>query len=77
MASIGQRNYFRKRIDFSSFETEAAACLSPDELAWVKGKKNAATQLLARQAQHLTTLKRQGLITGISSSIAYATQPPG
>ncbi|GAA4469170.1 bestrophin family ion channel [Nibrella saemangeumensis] len=62
IASVRQRNYFRKRIDFSSFETEASACLSPDELAWIKSKRNAATQLLDRQSQHLAALRRRKLI---------------
>ena len=60
--SVRQRNYFRRRIDFSSFEEEAACCLSADELAWIKTKKNKATQLLDRQSQHLATLKRRGLL---------------
>jgi ion channel-forming bestrophin family protein len=62
IASVRQRNFFRKRIDFSSFEEEAACCLSPEELEWVKGKRNAATQLLDRQSQHLAQLKRRGLL---------------
>ncbi len=53
MASVRQRNFFRKRIDFSSFDEEAAGCLSPQELEWVKETRNAATQLLDRQSQHL------------------------
>ncbi|GAB4025039.1 bestrophin family protein [Spirosoma koreense] len=60
--SIRQRNYFRQRIDFSSFEEEAARCLSSEELAWIDTKKNKATQLLDRQSQHLADLKSRGLL---------------
>jgi putative membrane protein len=62
MASIRQRKYFEKHVDFSSFELEACDCLSNEELEWVKNKKNGATQLLDRQSQHLAQLKRRGLI---------------
>jgi putative membrane protein len=62
-ASRRQREYFAKRIDFSSFEAEATTCLSPEELTWIKTKKNAATQLLDRQALHLAQLRSRGMIT--------------
>ncbi|GAB3959342.1 bestrophin family ion channel [Spirosoma harenae] len=61
--SVRQRNYFKRRIDFSSFDEEAAKCLSSEELAWINTKKNKATQLLDRQSQHLADLKRRGLLT--------------
>ncbi len=57
VASERQRRYFQKRIDFSSFETDASLCLSKQELEWIKTKKNAATQLLDRQSQHLAELR--------------------
>ena len=60
--SIRQRAFFRKKIDFSSFDEEAAGCLSDDEFAWINTKKNKATQLLDRQSQHLASLKRRGLL---------------
>ncbi|MFC5412698.1 bestrophin family protein [Larkinella bovis] len=63
MDSVRQRNFFRQRIHFSSFEEEATRCLSPDELAWINTKKNKATQLLDRQAQHLAALKNKGWLT--------------
>lgn len=61
-ASRRQRDYFAKRIDFSSFEKDAAACLSKEEMDWALKKKNLATQLLDRQSQHLAQLKKRGLI---------------
>jgi putative membrane protein len=61
-ASRRQRTYFEKRIDFSTFDVDAKKCLSADELAWIKTKKNAATQLLDRQSQHISTLHQKGLI---------------
>lgn len=62
MATVRQRNYFEKRIDFSSFEKDASGYLSNDELEWVKTKKNCAAQLLDKQSQHLAQLKKRGLI---------------
>lgn len=62
MAAIRQKRYFEKRIDFSSFEKDAADYLSKEELEWAQGKSNCATQLLDRQSQHLMQLKRRGLI---------------
>lgn len=63
IASMRQRKYFEKRIDFSNFEKDASVCLSEEELAWIKLKKNGATQLLDRQSQHLKSLKDRGLLT--------------
>jgi ion channel-forming bestrophin family protein len=56
-ASNRQRKYFEKRIDFSSFDAEASTCLTKEELDWIKQKKNAATQLLDRQSQHIAELR--------------------
>lgn len=56
-ASERQRRYFQKRIDFSSFEVDASLCLSKEDLEWIKKKKNAATQLLDRQSQHIAELR--------------------
>lgn len=56
-ASNRQRKYFEKRIDFSTFDAEASTCLAKEELDWIKGKKNAATQLLDRQSQHIAELR--------------------
>jgi putative membrane protein len=60
--SVRQRNYFQKRINFSSFDEEASTCLSSEELAWINTKKNKAAQLLDRQSQHLAALKIRGLL---------------
>lgn len=62
IASTRQRRYFEKRIDFSDLITDTSSCLSKEEHEWIKGKKNAATQLLDRQSQHLAQLKRRGLL---------------
>jgi len=61
-ATLRQRRFFEKRINFSTFEADAAPYLDEQELAWLKHKKNPAVQLLDRQAQHLLSLKRHGLI---------------
>lgn len=61
-ASERQRRYFEKRINFSNFETDAANYLSTEELAWIKTKKNQATQLLDKQSRHLAELNRAGVI---------------
>ena len=60
--SVRQRKFFRKRINFSSFDEDVSCCLSDKEFAWIKTKKNQATQLLDRQSQHLAALKRRGLL---------------
>jgi ion channel-forming bestrophin family protein len=57
IASERQRRYFEKRVDFSSFDADASVCLSKEDLEWIKTKKNAATQLLDRQSQHLAELR--------------------
>ena len=61
-ASRRQRRYFEKRIDFSTFQTDAAQCLSQEDLAKLKNKHNAATQLLDMQSQHIASLKSKGWI---------------
>jgi putative membrane protein len=61
-ATLRQRRYFDKRMDFSSFEKEASACLSEEEMAWVMRSGNRTTQLLDLQSQHLADLKRRGLL---------------
>ncbi len=61
-ASRRQRRYFEKRIDFSTFETDAAQCLSQEDLERLKNKHNAATQLLDMQSQHISSLKFKGWI---------------
>lgn len=65
IATIRQRNFFKKRIDFSSFEHDASGCLSDEECAWIKDRKNAATQLLDRQSQHIARLRERGLINDL------------
>jgi ion channel-forming bestrophin family protein len=62
IASRRQRRYFEKRIDFSTFEQDASAYLSKEELDWIKTKKNSATQLLDKQSQHLAQLRKRGLL---------------
>ncbi|HEY3404980.1 MAG TPA: bestrophin family ion channel, partial [Ohtaekwangia sp.] len=61
-ASNRQRNYFSKRIDFSTFDHDASECLTAEELEWVKKKKNAATHLLDKQSQHIAELRNLGFI---------------
>lgn len=61
-ATMRQRRFFEKRIDFSTFEKDAAGYLSKEELEWIKTKKNPGTQLLDKQSQHLAELKKRGLI---------------
>jgi ion channel-forming bestrophin family protein len=63
MASVRQRRFFEKRINFSTFEEEGASYLSASELEWVKTKKNMASQLLDRQSQHIASLKADGIIS--------------
>jgi putative membrane protein len=62
-SSRRQRAYFRKRIDFSSFEKEAEPLLSPSEFEWIKTKKNKATQLLEQQSTHLAELAEKGWLS--------------
>ncbi|HEX6225153.1 MAG TPA: bestrophin family ion channel, partial [Chryseolinea sp.] len=59
-SSRRQRRYFERRINFSSFEADAAQCLSQAELEQLKNKHNKATQLLDMQAQHIRSLKAKG-----------------
>jgi ion channel-forming bestrophin family protein len=61
-ASRRQRRFFEKRINFSTFEADAAACLSREDLERLKDKHNAATQLLDMQSQHLAMLMAKGWI---------------
>lgn len=61
-SSNRQRNYFSKRIDFSTFDHDASECLSPAEMEWIRNKKNAATHLLDKQSQHLADLRKRGFI---------------
>lgn len=56
-ASNRQRRYFEKRIDFANFDVDASTCLTKEELDWIKQRKNAATQLLDRQSQHIAELR--------------------
>jgi putative membrane protein len=62
MASVRQRRFFEKRVDFSNFEKDVSSFLSREEFEWIKTKKNSAAQLLDRQSQHLAQLKKRGLI---------------
>ena len=62
-SSRRQREYFRKRIDFSSFEAESGNLLSAEELAWVATKTNKAAQLLEQQSAHLAELAAKGWLT--------------
>jgi putative membrane protein len=66
VASARQRRYFERHLDFSSFDVDVSLCLSPEELEWVKTKKNAATQLMDRQSQHLARLRKEGLLNDFS-----------
>ncbi len=61
-ASKRQRTYFEKRFDFNMYEKAIAKYLTPEEQQWIMTKKNAATQLLERQSQHLADLHKQGLL---------------
>lgn len=45
-----------------NFEEEIKEFLSVEEQAWLKTKKNGATQLLDIQSQHMARLRREGLI---------------
>ncbi|HEY5916852.1 MAG TPA: bestrophin family ion channel [Chryseolinea sp.] len=61
-SSRRQRRYFERRIDFSTFETDAAQCLNQEDLERLKNKHNAATQLLDMQSQHISSLRAKGWI---------------
>lgn len=56
-ASNRQRRFFERHIDFSTFDVDASVYLTKEELDWIKQKKNAATQLLDRQSQHIAELR--------------------
>lgn len=60
-----QRAFFEKRIDFSTFEAEAAPYLSKHELEWIAGKRNKATQLMDRQSQHLAQVRSRGFLNDL------------
>ncbi|AXE16524.1 hypothetical protein DR864_01670 [Runella rosea] len=60
IASKRQRKALAKEQE--SIEEHLARCLSPEEIEWLKTKKNGATQLLDRQSQHLVRLRREGMI---------------
>lgn len=59
-ASKRQRAALHKTFD--KFDDEIARYLSPEEVKWMKTKKNMATQLLDRQSQHIRQLRSRGLI---------------
>ncbi|WP_428662740.1 bestrophin family protein [Runella sp.] len=59
-ASKRQRKALPK--EKQSLEEQLTPYLSPEEIAWVKTRKNGATQLLDKQSQHLAQLTRAGLI---------------
>lgn len=61
-ASARQRNFWNKNVHFPDLEEEVSCCLSVEELKWIRGKKNAATQLLERQSEHLAELHHRGLL---------------
>ncbi len=60
IASKRQRKALSKEKE--SFEEQITRYLSPEEITWMTTKRNAATQLLDRQSQHLAQLRRDGLI---------------
>lgn len=62
-SSRRQRAYFRKKIDFSSFEKEAEAVLSTSDMEWIKTKKSKATQLLEHQSEDIAKLASEGWLT--------------
>jgi putative membrane protein len=62
-ASRRQRKFFARRIDFSSFEADSSTCLSPEEIEFIKRKKNAATHLLDKQSLHIAELRSRGFIS--------------
>lgn len=57
------RKLFQKEFAFGSWEDELTPYLSAVELQWLKGRKNAAVQLLDAQSQHLARLRKSGLLT--------------
>jgi len=59
-ASERQRRALRTELE--TFDKEIVRYLSAEEVAWVKTKKNMATQLLDRQSQHISHLRKKELI---------------
>lgn len=59
-ASKRQRTALHKTQE--SFDDEIIRYLSPDEVKWIKTKKNMPTQLLDRQSQHIRQLRNLKLI---------------
>ncbi len=48
--------------ELETFDKEIVRYLSSEEVAWMKTKKNMATQLLDRQSQHISQLRKRELI---------------
>ena len=48
--------------ELETFDKEIVRYLSSEEVAWIKTKKNMATQLLDRQSQHISHLRKRELI---------------
>ena len=59
-ASKRQRDVLHKSTE--PFEQEIVRYLSGEEIEWMKTKRNFATQLLDRQAQHIARLRTKGLV---------------
>ncbi len=59
-ASERQRKALGTKLE--TFETEIVRYLSPEEVGWIKTKKNMSTQLLDRQSQHINQLRKRDLI---------------
>ncbi|TDE16637.1 bestrophin family protein [Dyadobacter psychrotolerans] len=59
-ASKRQRDALHKT--FETFDDEIVRYLSPEEVSWLKTKKNMPAQILDRQSQHILKLRQQGLI---------------
>ena len=59
-ASKRQRTALHKTQE--TFDEEIVRYLSPDEVKWIKTKRNMSTQLLDRQSQHIAHLREQGVI---------------
>lgn len=56
------RRWYRVPELEDNMEEELKKYLSDEELHYILGKKNRATQIIALQSKHLTALKAQGLI---------------
>jgi putative membrane protein len=62
-ASRRQRKYFEKRFgQLDMYDQATARYLSTEEQQWLRGKQNAAAQLLERQSQHLAQLHRRAFL---------------